>query len=82
MSKPVCQKCGETYLSDRQVASRFGVSRSAVWEWSKRLEGFPQPFNLSSGTTRWRLSEVTLFEKNLERLHRPKGRAIEAGRGQ
>ena len=50
-----------TYLSDKQVAARYGVTRVTVWRWSK--EGtFPVPVHLSSGCTRWLLSDLENWE--------------------
>jgi prophage regulatory protein len=51
----------QTYLSDRQTAERFGVSRCTVWRWL-REGGFPRPIKLSAGCTRWRLSDVERWE--------------------
>jgi len=55
---------GETYLSDKQVAARLGVSRVSIWRWAKSLAGFPKPIRLSSNVTRWRLSELEAWEAN------------------
>ena len=49
------------YLSDKQVAARFGVSRSTPWRWAERGE-FPAPVRLSSRVTRWSLDDVIAFE--------------------
>lgn len=42
----------QEYFSDKNLADRYGVSRSTIWRWvgEKRL---PQPQKLSEGTTRW-----------------------------
>ncbi|MVO14522.1 helix-turn-helix transcriptional regulator [Parasedimentitalea huanghaiensis] len=48
----------ERYLSDKQVAERFGVSRPTIWRWVKTEKAFPHPVSLSSGTSRWRLSDL------------------------
>lgn len=50
------------YLSDRQVAERFSVSRVTVWRWVERGR-FPSPVKLSPGCTRWRLSDVEMWEQ-------------------
>jgi predicted DNA-binding transcriptional regulator AlpA len=49
------------YLSDRQVAQRYGISRVSVWRWvsSGRL---PRPSRLGPHTTRWRLDDLEHFE--------------------
>ena len=49
------------YLSDKQLAERFGVTRSTVWRWAKD-RGFPQPVALSPGCKRWKLAEVEAWE--------------------
>lgn len=49
------------YLTDKQVAERFSISRSTPWRWVMRHK-FPKPIKLSSGCTRWRLSDVEQWE--------------------
>lgn len=53
---------GETYLRDQQVAERLGVARITVWRWAKDKAEFPKPIKLSSGCTRWKLSELEAWE--------------------
>lgn len=56
------------YLSDQQVAKRYGVSRPTVWRWSS--EGrLPKPIRLSPGCTRWRLEMLEEFEANIEKVN-------------
>ncbi len=50
-----------TYLSDRDLASRFGVTRQTIWRWP-RVAGFPKPVSLSPGCSRWRLEDVQRWE--------------------
>lgn len=52
----------ETYLSDSQVAARYGVHRSTPWRWAKTDPSFPTPITLSPGCTRWPLSELVAWE--------------------
>lgn len=52
------------YLSDKQVAERYGVTVPTVWRWHKSDPKFPRAIKLSSGTTRWNLSEVEAWEKS------------------
>lgn len=66
-SQQCCKVCQATYLSDREVAGRYGVSRAAIWRWVDTVEGFPKSIKLSRGTTRWRLSELVQFEIQRER---------------
>jgi predicted DNA-binding transcriptional regulator AlpA len=60
--EPTCTKCRETYLSVGHVASRFGVSRAAIWRWAAGIPDFPSPLKVTRGTTRWKLSELVRFE--------------------
>ena len=55
----------ERYFTDKEVAARFGVSRPTVWRWTKGNFGFPQPIQVSPGTTRWRSSDIYRFEQQL-----------------
>lgn len=52
----------ETYLSDTQLAARYGVHRTTLWRWAKTDPTFPKPVSLSSGCTRWKLSAVEGWE--------------------
>lgn len=58
----LCVKCKEQYLSDRQVASRFNISKATVWRWHENNPDFPRRLKLSPGTSRWRLSDLVRFE--------------------
>lgn len=55
----------EQYLTDKQLAARYSVSRQTVWRWV-RNESFPRPIQLSANCTRWRLSDVEAFEDSRE----------------
>ncbi|WEJ09959.1 helix-turn-helix transcriptional regulator [Sinorhizobium prairiense] len=57
----------ERYLTVRDVAQRFAVSIQTVWRWAKERTEFPKPVELSPGTTRWRMSDLTAFERGLLR---------------
>jgi len=50
------------YLSDKQVADRYSVSRATIWRWVKADKHFPSPVELSSGCTRWRLADLQTWE--------------------
>jgi prophage regulatory protein len=52
----------EFYITDAQLAARFGVHRSTPWRWCKTDPTFPKPVVLSPGCTRWRLSEIESWE--------------------
>jgi predicted DNA-binding transcriptional regulator AlpA len=49
------------FLSDRQLAKRYGVSRATCWNWVKGGK-FPKPRRLGPNTTRWDLDEIERFE--------------------
>lgn len=51
------------YLSDKQVAQRYSVSRGTPWRWSKVDPLFPNPIELSPGCTRWRLTDLQAWEQ-------------------
>lgn len=51
-----------TYLSDNQIAIRYGVSRQTVWRWAANDSAFPTPVKLSPGCTRWKLSDIESWE--------------------
>ena len=50
------------YLTDRQLAERFGVSRQTIWRWAG-AGVMPQPVKLSPGFTRWRSDQVKAWEQ-------------------
>lgn len=50
------------YLSDAQIAKRYGVSRQTVWRWAANDPKFPSPIKLSAGCTRWKLSDLEAWE--------------------
>ncbi|MDO6588295.1 AlpA family phage regulatory protein [Salipiger sp. 1_MG-2023] len=51
-----------TYLSDLQIAARYGVHRSTPWRWLKTDDIFPAPVSLSPGCTRWKLDDLEAWE--------------------
>jgi prophage regulatory protein len=50
------------YLSDSQVAKRYGVSRQTVWRWANSDNTLPKPIKLSPGCTRWNLRDLENWE--------------------
>jgi predicted DNA-binding transcriptional regulator AlpA len=50
------------YLSDKQLAERFSVTRPTVWRWHRTDNSFPRAVNLSPGCTRWRQSDIEAWE--------------------
>ncbi|MGK2915800.1 MAG: helix-turn-helix transcriptional regulator [Porticoccaceae bacterium] len=49
------------YLSDNQLATRFGISRNSIWRLVKTKQ-LPEPVRLFKSTTRWKLSDIEAFE--------------------
>lgn len=56
---------GVRFLSDKDVAQRYSVSRSTIWCWLKRNPHFPRPVYLSNGTTRWRIADLDAYDDAL-----------------
>ena len=51
------------YLSDKQLADRFSVTRQTIWRWHRDDERFPRAINLSAGCTRWNLDQIANWEQ-------------------
>ncbi|MEA3252504.1 MAG: AlpA family transcriptional regulator [Pseudomonadota bacterium] len=52
------------FLTDVQVAERYGVSRPTVWRWAS-LGKLPQPVRFSRGCTRWRMDQLEVLEAKM-----------------
>lgn len=50
------------YVSDNQIAARYGVHRSWAWRRAKLDPTFPKPVTLTPGCTRWKLDELEAWE--------------------
>jgi predicted DNA-binding transcriptional regulator AlpA len=61
-----CIRCAAQYLSDHEVAARFGISKATVWRWHDNNPDFPRRIKLSPGTSRWKLSELVQFETKVQ----------------
>ena len=55
----------QIFLTDNQVAQRYGVKRASIWRWLKDRD-FPKPVKLSPGCTRWQLSALMDWEQSRE----------------
>jgi prophage regulatory protein len=51
----------EEFLSDKDVARRYGVTKQTIWRWQKNNSNFPKP-RRQYGSARWRLSELIAYE--------------------
>ena len=49
------------FLSDKQLAERYGVHRVTPWRWIE-TRNFPRPVKLTPGCTRWNLAAVERWE--------------------
>ena len=56
------------YLTDKQLAERYNVSRQWVWMQAKRDATFPQPIKLTQGCTRFSLIEIEKFENQCKEM--------------
>lgn len=56
----------EKFLSDLDLASRYGVHRATVWRWVRDRD-YPAPIRLGASCTRWRQSEVLAWESRAEK---------------
>ena len=59
---------GDVWLSDVQLAQRWGVNRATVWRWLQTKHDFPKPVALSERVRRWRSSEIAVWERARERV--------------
>ena len=50
-----------SFLSDKQISSRYNVGRATVWRWVQKGT-FPKPVKLSAGCSRWPLSDIEAWE--------------------
>lgn len=55
----------EKYLSDKELAARYEVSRVTPWRWTKK-GSFPSPVKLGPNCTRWKLSDIEAWELKQE----------------
>lgn len=53
------------FLTDRQVAERYGVSTDSIWRW-KRQGNFPAPVRVGPNCTRWRMADLLEHESQLQ----------------
>ena len=51
----------DIYLTDKQIAKRYGVGRATPWRWVK-TRNFPKPIKLSPGCSRWKDSDIQKWE--------------------
>lgn len=74
------QKGSNAFLAERDVAARYGVHRSTIWRWVTSNPKFPNPVKLGPSTSRWRLSDLLVFEASCPEICRFDQRPNEKGR--
>ncbi|MCK0151079.1 AlpA family phage regulatory protein [Marivita sp. S6314] len=52
----------EIYLTDNDLARRYGIARPTVWRWHREHPEFPRVVRLTPGCARWKLSEIEAWE--------------------
>jgi prophage regulatory protein len=52
------------FLTDSDLAARYGISRATVWRWTSAGR-LPPPIRLGEATTRWPLEGVLQYEQKL-----------------
>ncbi|MBB4348733.1 helix-turn-helix transcriptional regulator [Aliirhizobium cellulosilyticum] len=57
------------YLSDKEVAQRYGVKKQTIWRWAKKSETFPKPIKFQGTTTRWCLAALMEYERREKEDH-------------
>lgn len=58
----------QQYLSDKELAARYGVHRDTIWRWAESGH-FPKPVKLAKQCTRWKLEDVQAFEASRPTAH-------------
>ena len=64
MATDIYTQIQQTYLSDSKLAERYSSSRATIWRWVAQGK-YPKPVKLSPGCTRWRLSDVIEWEREV-----------------
>ncbi|NIZ62307.1 hypothetical protein DL239_15130 [Sedimentitalea sp. CY04] len=52
------------FLTDHEVAKRYGVCRQTIWRWAAKGE-LPNPKKVSARSTRWRIIDLVAYEASL-----------------
>lgn len=52
------------WLSDRDLAQRYSVSRITIWRWSKAGQ-LPKPRKLGGNTTRWYAPDIEAHDNRV-----------------
>lgn len=52
------------WLSDRDLALRYSVSRITIWRWA-RAGNIPKPRKLAANTSRWSADEIEAHDQRM-----------------
>lgn len=55
-------KVENEFLTDKQVAARYGIGKTTIWRWRRNDPSFPTPVTLSERCVRWRMSDLLAWE--------------------
>ena len=55
------------YLTVKELAEKLHVCRASVYNYIKKIPGFPQPIKIGSRVSRWSAEEVDGFMNNAPR---------------
>ncbi|MBG6143565.1 putative DNA-binding transcriptional regulator AlpA [Labrenzia sp. EL_142] len=59
---PATSPSDRAYLTDKEVALRYSVSKATIWRWANSNPNFPKPIVFSKGVSRWSLEDLLAFE--------------------
>lgn len=51
----------QKYLTDKDVAGRYGISVSTVWQWTRDCI-LPSPMRFGQRCTRWNIEDLDEFD--------------------
>jgi predicted DNA-binding transcriptional regulator AlpA len=54
----------DKFMKDSSVADALGIHRVTLWRWAREGK-FPAPVKLSTGSTRWRESDVKAWQESI-----------------
>jgi prophage regulatory protein len=57
-----------TFLTAKQVATRYDLGVATIWRWARDREDFPKPMKLGANCTRWRLADIEAWEASRQEV--------------
>ena len=52
----------QIWLTDKQLAERYGCSRTWVWQMAKTDDAFPKPVKFTAGCSRFSAAEADRYD--------------------